>query len=133
MKIMTWVAVLTAITAVCCLGSPPAQRPARGDASGSQSGSSRFHFEDITGSSGLGAFNHVSGDPRQKRYIMEVMSGGVAIFDYDNDGKPDVYLVNGSTLDVLRGKTQPDPGMKSRLYHNLCRGKFVDVTEQAGV
>jgi enediyne biosynthesis protein E4 len=101
--------------------------------SSDQPSAARFHFEDITASSGLGAFQHISGDPRQKRYILEVMSGGVAIFDYDNDGKPDVYLVNGCTLDVLRGKAMPDPGMKSRLYHNLGGGKFEDVTDKAGV
>ena len=61
------------------------------------------------------------------------MSGGVAIFDYDNDGKPDIYLVNGCTLDVLWGKTKPDPEMKSRLYHNLGGGRFEDVSDKAGV
>src|SRR5262249_53886455 len=93
----------------------------------------RFRFEDITTSSGLGGFHHVSGDPHQKLYIIEVMSGGVAILDYDNDGRPDIYLVNGSTLDVLRGKAKPTPGQKSRLFHNLGGGKFEDVTDNAGV
>jgi hypothetical protein len=110
-----------------------ATRKPSAQASVGLSQASRFHFEDITGSSGLGAFQHISGDPKQKRYILEVMSGGVAIFDYDNDGKPDIYLVNGCTLDVLRGNAKPDPGMKSRLYHNLGGGKFEDVTDKAGV
>src|SRR5512132_2942491 len=94
---------------------------------------SRFHFLDATIDSGLATFRHVSGNPRDKRYILEVMSGGVAIFDYDNDGLPDIYLVNGSTLDVLRGKAKPDPNSKSRLYHNLGKGKFEDVTARARV
>ena len=94
---------------------------------------SRFRFLDVTVESTLGSFRHVSGNPRDKRYILEVMSGGVAIFDYDNDGLPDVYLVNGSTLDVLRGKARPDPNSKSRLYHNLGKGKFEDVTTRAKI
>ena len=93
----------------------------------------RFRFLDATIHSGLASFRHVSGNPRDKRYILEVMSGGVAIFDYDNDGLPDVYLVNGSTLDALRGKGKPDPNAKSRLYHNLGKGKFEDVTARARV
>ena len=101
--------------------------------SGRQGAGSRFHFADATNESGLASFRHLSGNPREKRYILEVMSGGVAIFDYDNDGLPDIYLVNGSTLDVLRGKAKPDPDAKSRLYHNLGKGKFEDVTDRAGV
>jgi enediyne biosynthesis protein E4 len=93
----------------------------------------RFRFLDATIESGLGSFRHLSGNPRDKRYILEVMSGGVAIFDYDNDGLPDVYLVNGSTLDSLRGKARPDPNAKSRLFRNLGKGKFEDVTPRAGV
>ena len=100
--------------------------------SGAESGS-RFRFHDATIESGLAAFRHLSGNPHEKRYILEVMSGGIAIFDYDNDGLPDVYLVNGSTLDALRGKTRPDPNAKSRLYHNLGKGKFEDVTARARV
>jgi hypothetical protein len=133
MKNFAAVAVLVAGVSIC--GSAPmgARWATRKHPPDVDSSASRFHFEDITASSGLGAFQHVSGDPRQKRYILEVMSGGVAIFDYDNDGKPDVYLVNGCTLDVLRGDSKPDAGMKSRLYHNLGGGKFEDVTDKAGV
>ena len=94
---------------------------------------SRFHFADATDSSGLGSFQHLSGNPREKRYILEVMSGGGTIFDYDNDGLPDVYLVNGSTLDAVRGKAKPNSNSKSRLFHNLGKAKFEDVTDRAGV
>jgi hypothetical protein len=94
---------------------------------------SRFRFVDATATSGLSRFRHTSGSPTEKRYILEVMSGGVVVFDYDNDERPDIYLVNGSTLDVLRGKTKPDPQVKSRLYRNLGQGKFEDVTDKAGV
>ncbi|HUK90445.1 MAG TPA: VCBS repeat-containing protein, partial [Blastocatellia bacterium] len=96
-------------------------------------GKPRFRFQDIGASSGLGAFHHFSGSPTVKKYIFETMSGGVVLFDYDNDGLLDVYLVNGASLDVITGKAKPDPGMKSRLYHNLGHGKFEDVTDKAGV
>ena len=57
------------------------------------------------------------------------MSGGVALFDYDNDGYLDIYLVNCLTVDLYRqgGKT------KSALYHNNGDGTFTDVTAKAGV
>ena len=93
----------------------------------------RFHFVDQTVESGLGSFRHISGNAREKRYILEVMSGGVCIFDFDGDGLPDIYLVNGSTLDVLRGREKPDPLAKSRLYRNLGKGRFEDVTDRARV
>ncbi len=94
---------------------------------------SSARFIDITAESGLGAFRHVSGNARGKRYILEVMSGGVVLFDFDNDELLDVYLVNGSTLDVLRGKAKPDPRAKSRLYRNLGNNQFADVTDRARV
>jgi len=86
-------------------------------------------FEDVTDKSGLGAFMHRSGSIN-KDYILEVASGGVAIFDYDGDGKPDIFLLNGSTIPAMKGKEKPP---RSALYHNLGNMKFEDVTEKAGV
>src|SRR5215213_10704201 len=60
-------------------------------------------FEDVTDKTPLANFRHRSGEAA-KDYIFETPSGGVAIFDYDSDGKPDVYLINGSTSAALRGK-----------------------------
>ena len=51
-------------------------------------------FEDVTARTALAQFKHSSGS-RQKDYIVETVSGGVAVFDYDGDGLPDVYLLNG--------------------------------------
>jgi enediyne biosynthesis protein E4 len=60
----------------------------------------------MTQKAGLAGFQHVSGTP-DKKYILEAPGSGVAIIDYDNDGWPDIYLVNGSTYDALNGKQKP--------------------------
>jgi hypothetical protein len=86
-------------------------------------------FEDVTARTALAAFRHRSGAPA-KDYIVETVSGGVAVFDYDNDGRPDIYLLNGSSLAAERGKEKPP---RAALYRNLGDWKFEDVTERAGV
>jgi hypothetical protein len=86
-------------------------------------------FEDVTAQTALKGFLHRSGT-LNKDYIVDTPSGGVAIFDYDNDGKPDVYLVNGCTREALEGKEKPP---KAALYRNLGDWKFEDVTDKAGV
>src|SRR5262245_18243845 len=86
-------------------------------------------FEDVTDKTALANFKHLAGT-LAKDYIFEVPSGGVAIFDYDVDGLPDIYLVNGSTMAALQGKEKPP---RAALYHNLGHWKFEDVTDKAGV
>jgi hypothetical protein len=86
-------------------------------------------FVDVTKTAGLGGFRFVSGTPA-KDYIIEAPGAGCAFVDYDNDGWLDIYLVNGSTLDALRGKSQAP---RAALYHNNHDGTFTDVTNKAGV
>ena len=86
-------------------------------------------FEDVTDQTALKNFKHVSGS-ESKDYIFETPSGGVAIFDYDGDGLPDIYLLNGSTIAAMQGKEKPP---RAALYHNLGNWKFEDVTDRAGV
>lgn len=85
-------------------------------------------FEEVN-PSGLEGFRHLSGG-LQKTYIFEATSGGVCVFDFDNDGWMDLYLVNGGHLDILNGKRPP---VASRLFRNNGHGHFADVTERARV
>ena len=86
-------------------------------------------FEDVTDKTPLANFRHRSGEAA-KNYIFDTPSGGAAIFDYDSDGRPDVYLVNGSTRAAMQGKEKPP---RAALYRNLGNWKFEDVTDKAGV
>ncbi len=86
-------------------------------------------FEDVTDQTALATFKNRNGS-LQKNYIFETPAGGVAIFDYDGDGLPDVYLLNGSTMAAMEGKEKPP---RSALYRNLGNWKFEDVTDKAGV
>jgi hypothetical protein len=86
-------------------------------------------FEDVTARTALAAFRHRSGGAA-KDYIFETPSGGVAIFDYDGDTRPDVYLINGLTTAAMQGK---EKAPRAALYRNLGNWKFEDVTDKAGV
>jgi hypothetical protein len=86
-------------------------------------------FEDVTEKTAMSNFKHHSGGP-QKDYIFETPASGVAIFDYDGDGRPDVYFLNGSTMAANQGKEKPP---RAALYRNLGNWKFEDVTSKAGV
>src|SRR6266700_1185490 len=88
--------------------------------------SGEVHFTDITEGAGI-KFRHISSP--EKKYIVESMSGGVALFDYDNDGYLDIYLVNSLTVDMVKTKEKT----RSALYHNNGNGTFTDVTQKAGV
>ena len=83
-------------------------------------------FTDITKESGI-TFSHVSSP--DKKYILESMSGGVALFDFDRDGSLDVYLVNSPTV-ATAGDVR---SARSELWRNRGDGTFVDVTDKAGV
>ena len=83
-------------------------------------------YEDVAAQAGLTAVN-VSGAEKNKQYIVETTGTGVAIVDYDNDGLPDILLVNGGRLQD--GGAGPGP----ILYHNLGGLKFEDVTRKAGL
>ena len=83
-------------------------------------------YRDVTREAGI-TFVHQAAP--EKKYIVESMSGGVALFDFDRDGLIDIYLVNSLTVD-----TADDPkSARSALYRNRGGFKFEDVTDKAGV
>jgi hypothetical protein len=83
-------------------------------------------LEDITAKAGI-AFKH-SSDPA-KKYIVESMSGGVILFDYDRDGWLDIYFTNAPSVAMaMNGETS-----RGALYHNNRDGTFTDVTDKAGI
>jgi enediyne biosynthesis protein E4 len=84
------------------------------------------HLTDITQSTGIKFFHLSSPD---NKYIVESMSGGVALVDYDRDGWPDIYFTNAPTVEMaLAGKKA-----RGALYHNNRDGTFTEVTDKAGV
>jgi enediyne biosynthesis protein E4 len=86
------------------------------------------HFEDIARQAGLTALNVYGGDTH-KEFIIETTGNGAIIFDYDNDGWPDIYLPNGSAIEGFPDNKAPT----AHLYHNNHDGTFTDVTARAGL
>src|SRR6266568_2589246 len=86
------------------------------------------HFTDIAQKAGLAA-PVIFGGENTKKYILETTGTGVAIFDYDNDGWPDIFIVNGTKLEGFA----PGKAPTNHLYRNYHDGTFTDVTEKAGL
>lgn len=83
-------------------------------------------FKEIAQEAGL-TVSHISTE--DKRYIVESMSGGVGLFDCDNDGRLDIAIVNGSTIENFRRGGDP----MVTLYHQEADGTFKDITTDAGL
>jgi hypothetical protein len=83
-------------------------------------------YRDIAREAGITFRHHAA---PEKKFIVESMSGGVAMFDYDNDGRVDLYFVDSLTVETA-GRPE---AARSALYRNLGRGRFEDLTDKAGV
>jgi hypothetical protein len=86
-------------------------------------------FEDISEKAGLTHWTHKMGTP-SKSYIVETKGSGVGLIDYDHSGWLSIYVVSGSTVDALTGKSTPP---HAALFRNNHDGTFTDVAAQAGV
>ena len=87
-------------------------------------------FVDVAKEAGLSAFRDTCGSPA-KDYLVETVGSGVAVFDYNNDGLQDIFLVNGSSFQLLDDPKLPRTS--SRLFRNNGDGTFTDVTRQSGL
>src|SRR6266478_751635 len=86
------------------------------------------YFTDVAQKAGLTA-PIVFGGKDSKKYIIETTGTGAAVFDYDNDGWPDIFIVNGTTLEGFPTGEAPT----NHLYRNNHDGTFTDVTVKAGL
>lgn len=91
----------------------------------------------VDSTSRLGIHFKQEASPTPKKYLLEAMGSGVALFDYDNDGRLDLFLANGTRLNDPTPKgtipTKDAPKYWNHLYHQKADGTFEDVTERAGV
>lgn len=88
-----------------------------------------FSFTDIAAQAGLSGAINVFGGVERKRYLLEEIGCGVALFDYDNDGWPDIFFVNGTRFEGISPEHQP----ANFLFHNNRDGSFTNITEKAGL
>ncbi len=88
----------------------------------------KINFVDRAREAGLD-FVNVFGGTKAKRYLLETTGSGIAWIDYDRDGYPDLFLVNGTTIEGFPAGQEPS----NRLFHNNRDGTFTDVTAKAGL
>jgi hypothetical protein len=123
-SVVAWIASLVLVVAAAQSAKPP--DPAVATAG---------KFSDVTAAAGV-HFQHVAPHTSRK-YLLETMAPGVALFDYDNDGRLDIFVTNGAPLtDPTPKGTIPQktgPEYWNRLYHQKPDGTFEDVTEKAGL
>ena len=87
-----------------------------------------IQFRDIAGEAGIDfVLRH---HPTPAKHMIETMAGGVAVFDYNGDGLPDIYFTNGAAIPSLNKES---PKYWNRLYRNDGELRFSDVTSEAGV
>ena len=111
-------------------GHPPPTPPPPGAKSVTCKGRVIPQLANVTKQAGIHFF-HMS-DP-SKKYIVESMSGGVILIDYNRDGWPDIYFTNAPTVAEAIKDPKNLGGVRGALYRNNHDGTFTDVTQQAGL
>ncbi len=119
---------LLALASILILGSNFATGQAANDLPPGKDSIPLARFEDVAEKAGL-TMTNVFGGTDTKTYIIETTGPGVAVFDYDNDGWPDIFIMNGTTLEGATGANTPT----NHLYRNNHDGTFTDVTVKAGL
>src|SRR6478752_10533774 len=89
---------------------------------------SPIRFREVAEQAGLDFV--LQNSPTPRKHMIETMTGGVAAFDYNNDGKVDIFFTNGAAIPSLE---KDSPKFFNRLYRNDGGMKFTDVALQAGV
>jgi hypothetical protein len=127
--------IIVLLTEVTLLLALPIASATKEIASGSQNSTPSGRFVDVSEKLGI-HFRHQASSS-SKKYLLETMGSGVAVFDYDNDGRLDLFFANGASLgDPTPKGTIPkkdDPKYWNRLFHQKPDGTFEDVTEKAGL
>src|SRR6266567_7926521 len=112
-RVMAVAAGVAAVIWFCALASPQTRRP---------------HFTDVAPRS---KFSYISNnDLSPRKYFVQPMCGGIAILDFDNDGKMDIFFSNGAKLPELK---KTGPSFYNCLLRNRGDGTFEDVTRKAGL
>jgi hypothetical protein len=129
--LMAWLTLAGLFYFVSLRGLPAQSQ----NSSGSDAGTNFGRFVDVTQKVGIRFVQKAS--PTSRKYLLETMGSGVALFDYDNDGRLDIFFANGARID---DPMQPDAIPRkdgseywNRLYHQKADGSFEDVTEKAGL
>ena len=120
--------IRNALVLLCAAGGCIIWSAARPQKSSVRLSGSSIRFENRQARSGV-RFVLNNGTTEDKP-IIDSMLGGVAVFDYDNDGYLDIYFTNGARIPSLE---KDGPAFYNRLFHNNHDGTFTDVTERAGV
>jgi enediyne biosynthesis protein E4 len=123
-----WSRVFFVLVCAACgvLAAKPQQNQAQDR---KQPAKSIAYFTDVAKKAGLTMMNTFGG-VTTKKYIIETTGTGVAIFDADNDGWPDIFIVNGTKLE---GEKAAGKAASNHLYHNNHDGTFTDITKKAGL
>jgi len=128
MNLRTSLSAFPAFAVLVALATFSQERRVTSESKASDPGPPKVEFVDIAARAGLMAKTEDGGE-KAKKFIIETTGSGAAFIDYDNDGWPDIFLVNGTTLEGFPKGQEPT----SNLYHNSHDGTFVDVTRKAGV